>query len=393
VEFLAGQLPPYQVPSAVVGLDELPLTPNGKVDRNALPDPDLAAGSVPGRAPRSGLEAALCAIVARVLGVERVGVDDDFFALGGHSLLLVRLATALRQDLDIELPVAELFAAPTVAALARRLDGTATSDPTGDASGDAALAPVVTFQPGGSGAPVFCVHPASGLSWSFAALKRYLPADVPLYGLQSPLLAGAELPSTMDEVARRYADRVEAVAPDGPLRLLGWSFGGALAHVMAVELTARGRTVSFLGMLDARIEMAPPPDGPAAIVALLGELGYQVPQERRATMTVANAVPAVREVDGAVAALTDEQVARVVESYLASDRLLATARYGVFTGDVCFVEASVPEPGFTVSTSDGWRAHVGGLLRKYNIECRHSELLDPGSLDVLGPLLAAELAP
>jgi len=162
---------------------------------------------------------------------------------------------------------------------------------------------------------------------------------------------------------------------------------------MAVELTARGRTVPFLGMLDSRIDLAPPPDGPAAIVALLAELGHPVPEERRATTSVADAVAAVREVDEAVAMLTDEQVARVVESYLASDRLLATARYGVFAGDVCFVEATVAQPGFATSTSDGWGAHVGGVLRTYNIECRHSELLDPGVLDVVGPLIAAELAP
>ncbi|MEU9020514.1 amino acid adenylation domain-containing protein, partial [Actinomadura sp. NPDC048394] len=115
---LAAGLPAYMVPGALVRLDALPMTVNGKLDRRALPAPGARAD---GREPRDAREAALCALFAELLGYERVGVDDDFFALGGHSLLAAKLAARVRTVLDAEFSIADVFEAPTVAALAPRL--------------------------------------------------------------------------------------------------------------------------------------------------------------------------------------------------------------------------------------------------------------------------------
>src|SRR5690606_15942943 len=118
-------LPDYMVPSAVVALPAVPLTANGKLDRPRLPRPEGSAA--PYRAPEGPREIALCALFAEILGVARVGVDDDFFALGGHSLLVTRLAARVRSDMGVEIPIRTLFAAPTVAELARRWSGLSTS--------------------------------------------------------------------------------------------------------------------------------------------------------------------------------------------------------------------------------------------------------------------------
>jgi amino acid adenylation domain-containing protein len=382
-EHATSTLPSHMVPSAFVALDAFPLTPSGKLDRNALPDPQFDAE--PGRPAATARQRRLCELFSGILGVGVTSIDADFFALGGHSLLLVRLAATIRREFGIDVPVADLMLAPTVA----DLDARWAADHVGAAD---SLAPLLPLRPSGTEPPLFCVHPASGLSWQFASLKRYLPQQIPLYGLQSPLFYRGELPDTIAELASGYADTVVDVAPSGPIRLLGWSFGGSVALLIAQELTRRGREVTFVGMLDARTDVAADDTfDPAAVLAgLLREMGFPVDADAR--MTVTEAVALVRSSGDAIAILDDHQIALVIENYVAAERLTAAADYGRYDGDVFFVDATTLEMDLVGVASAGWRDHVGGHLRVVELGCRHSELMDSDTLQRLGPLVAAELA-
>ncbi|MGO4648824.1 phosphopantetheine-binding protein [Nocardia sp. 2YAB30] len=117
--FVSSRLPEYLVPSAIMVMTTLPLTANGKVDRRALPAPEYADAAY--RAPRTDQEKLLAALFGEVLGVERVGIDDSFFDLGGHSLLITRLAIRVREVLGVKLNVRALFDAPRIAELAQEI--------------------------------------------------------------------------------------------------------------------------------------------------------------------------------------------------------------------------------------------------------------------------------
>jgi amino acid adenylation domain-containing protein len=376
-------LPIHMVPSAYVGLESFPLTPSGKLDRKGLPAPEIAAGD--GRPAVTPQQHRLCELFSEVLGVGVTSIDDDFFALGGHSLLLVRLSAVIRREFDTDVAVAELMVAPTVAEVAARL----TSGGTGQTT---SLAHVLPLRTTGSEPPLFCLHPASGLSWQFTGLKRILPQNIPIYGLQSPLFSGGVLPENIGELAATYADTVASLAPSGPVRLIGWSFGGSMALLVAEELTRRGREVTFVGMLDARIDVAADGefDHTTVLAGLLREMGF--PVDPGARMTTDEAVALVRSSGDAIAILDDGQIARVIENYVAAERLTVGADYGSYAGDVFFVDATVLEMDLVGVASERWRDHVGGELRVIALDCRHSELLDADVLKRLGPILADELA-
>ncbi|HEY0737917.1 MAG TPA: amino acid adenylation domain-containing protein, partial [Herpetosiphonaceae bacterium] len=226
-EFLAQRLPDYMVPSAFVLLDALPRTPNGKLDRKLLPAPDGSASgpSATFIAPRDTLELRLARIWEELLGVQPVGIRDNFFALGGHSLLVVRLMAQIQTQLGQKIPLATLFQEPTVEHLARTLRQWETQ---------ALATPLIALQPSGNQPPFFCVHAAGGSVLSYLELARLLGPDQPFYAFQAAGLDGEQPPHTQVEtIAAAYLSALRAAQPHGPYRLGGWSFGGLVAYEMA----------------------------------------------------------------------------------------------------------------------------------------------------------------
>ncbi|MCW5254092.1 non-ribosomal peptide synthetase [Streptomyces sp. SHP 1-2] len=264
---LAATLPLHMVPSVVTVLEALPLTPNGKVDLKRLPEPGGAAEQAVRTPPATPTERGLARLWTELLDVPGpVGAHDSFFALGGNSLNLVRLTTAIRQEFGASPEVRRLYLAPTVRGIAAlideeraRPDTPAPGGPHGGGAPDAAgepTAPLVPITPpreGGTRPALFCVHPAGGAVVPYIPLARLLGPDQPFYGLEAPGLDGGTPPERLTDYARRYVAAVRAAQPAGPYHLGGWSVGGAIAAEMAVQLREAGQEVGALLLFDTSL--------------------------------------------------------------------------------------------------------------------------------------------
>ena len=205
-------------------------------------------GSPPGIADPSALR--MCRIWEAALDTRPVRPDDDFFALGGESLQAIEILTEVQKIFGARLPMSSLFAAPTPAQLATVAhEGIGPNSP-----------PLVPLSHGGEGPPLFLLPGAGDNAFVFDKLLRAADLGRPVYGFRLPAAgSGGVVPSSLAEVAGRSVEHVVAVHPDGPYCLGGYSFGGRLAFEIARQLTAVGRRVAFLGLIDTYGPGYPPP--------------------------------------------------------------------------------------------------------------------------------------
>ena len=240
--FLRAVLPEYMVPSFFVFLDAFPLTANKKIDVRALPQPEISSHTAgqPYVAPRNGMEVQLTALWQQVLGMQEIGIHDNFFDLGGHSLKAAQLFYQLELVFGKQLPLATLFQAPTIAELASVLTKASWVPP---------WQSLVAIQPSGTGVPLFMVPGVGGNVLVFAKLARILGTEQPLYGLQARGLDGKEAPFTsVPEMASHYVQEVRRMHPDGPYLIGGVCTGGLIGYEMARQLTALGCQVTLFMM-------------------------------------------------------------------------------------------------------------------------------------------------
>ena len=246
--FLKDKFPEYMVPSAFVVLEALPLTPNGKVDRRALPAPDNTRQESPETfiAPRDELELQLTKVWEKVLGIKPIGVKDNFFNLGGHSMLIVQLFAQIEKTFGKKLPLATIFQAPNVEELANIIRQSGWTTP---------WFSLVPIQPNGSKPPLFGIHYlGKGLEF-YRNMIPYIGSDQPIYGLNYWLATQtkdteAPPPNTVEELAADYIKEIRTLQPDGPYLLAGVSFGGIVAYEMAQQLHAQGQKASLLVLFD-----------------------------------------------------------------------------------------------------------------------------------------------
>ncbi len=273
-EHLRAQLPAYMLPHYIEILDTLPKTPNRKIDRNALPPPAATVPAIEEQrasagqtdAPVSGLERAFITIWSDLLRVRDIGIHDNFFDLGGDSLLAVRVFHRAQEITGVNLPLATLLTAPTVAGQAAAFRAAGAAEPADSAEARARSAtniaagtgpdhdpwsPLVPIQPLGEHPALFCVHAVGGNVLNYVPLAKALGTNQPFYGLQAIGLDGITQPlHSLPAMAARYLAEIRVVQPHGPYFLAGGSMGGMIAYEMACQLSAGGEQVALLALFD-----------------------------------------------------------------------------------------------------------------------------------------------
>ncbi|MBA3896521.1 MAG: amino acid adenylation domain-containing protein [Sphingomonadaceae bacterium] len=236
---LSASLPDYMIPTRFVAMEAMPLTPNGKIDRNALPEPGVSTARN-AEPPATADEVRLAAIWGAVLKIETVSRNDDFFDLGGHSLLIARLLRRIQAEYNIKLPMAALFRAPKLADMAELI-----------ASGGAAeeASAVVPIQPHGTQLPLLWLDGGS----TFLPLAERLGNDQPFLGISvdAVLDRAGGCPKKLDAAAALVIAALREAQPVGPYRIGGWCTSGILAYAAASQMRAAGDEVELLMLVHA----------------------------------------------------------------------------------------------------------------------------------------------
>lgn len=384
-EHCAQVLPDYMVPTLWHTLPALPVSPSGKADRKLLATLDLTPQTSDAEGPHGLLEQQLCSIIAGVLGRERFGVDEDFFASGGHSLAALEVIAAVEEQLGLSVSIGALFAHPTVQTLAASIAG--------ERGEGAEFAPVLPLreQPTAhdateAPAPLFILPPAGGLGWCYAGYLSHLPAQQGVYAVQAEAFSDpqAGFASSLQELAEGYLKLIEKTLAERSLprrfALMGWSVGGTAAVQVAALAQAAGAQVERVILLDAypseQWQGVPAPDEQESFRALLrmGGLPEPTADER---LDLPGTLERLQRAGSAMGYLPEEKLGVCLGSMRASAALMRGAEQAFFEGDVLLV--GVPHEDQPYLDAAGWAAHASSF-RSVLLEGTHPDLVNPARL-------------
>ena len=384
-EHCAQVLPDYMVPTLWHTLPALPVSPSGKADRKLLATLDLTPQTSDAEGPHGLLEQQLCSIIAGVLGRERFGVDEDFFASGGHSLAALEVIAAVEEQLGLSVSIGALFAHPTVQALAASIAG--------ERGEGAEFAPVLPLreQPTAhdatdAPAPLFILPPAGGLGWCYAGYLSHLPAQQGVYAVQAEAFSDpqAGFASSLQELAEGYLKLIEKTLAERSLprrfALMGWSVGGTAAVQVAALAQAAGAQVERVILLDAyppeQWQGVPAPDEQESFRALLRMGGLPEPAADE-QLDLPGTLERLQKAGSAMGYLPEEKLGVCLGSMRASAALMRGAEQAFFDGDVLLV--GVPHEDQPYLDAAGWAAHASSF-RSVLLEGTHPDLVNPARL-------------
>ncbi len=246
---LQDTLPDYMVPSQFITLDALPLTPNGKVDMRALPKPEFesTASKTEFLQAETTIQARLVKIWEQLLKTKPIGIRDNFFDLGGNSLLAMQLITQIEKQFGKEVELVALFRNPTIEHLANELDSGSKRE---------SSAKIIEMHPGTDGPPLYFIHPSGGSIHHYAELAKHMPDGQPFYGIQAQGMNDKDaIQTTIEEMASTYINLILEKQPQGPYYIGSYSFGVVVAYEMAQQLQTLGHEVKALIQLDQTPEI------------------------------------------------------------------------------------------------------------------------------------------
>ncbi len=403
--FLADRLPVFMRPEAITIIAAFPLNTNGKIQLNALPDPaqrKTNAEETAAAPPVGVIEEHLAAIWSELLGVVEINRNDDFFALGGHSLMALRMFSRINREFDQSLPLAALLQHPTIASLATLL-----AQPVEKTASFNNLKPgrgsVVMLAPGSGEPPLFCIHGGDGGVLFYRSLAKLMSSELPFYAIESLELgnSGKIEVSSIAETATAYVSKLLAIQAVGPFRLAGYSFGGVVAHEMACQLVALGHPVDFLGMFDTHN-----PAAHARYYSLLERLNVfwnqnsDVPfwsRVKRLRKRIGTGIRTHRQIkaelraarhSGPAEAYSDLRRVQVREE---NWRAMSASQPGLYRGRITLFKTSASSDKVERSPDYGWACIAQEGLDIVSVSGEHLTLFAPENITVLAEALSASL--
>ncbi len=340
-------------------------------------------------APESELEHTIAQVWQDFLGIEQVGIHDDFFEIGGDSLLAIQLTSALSDALQAKLSPNHLMSAPTVAALAAIVDemnaASAATEIRPQPSRSTVLVPLQSAN--SQTTPLFLIHPVGGSIYDYRYLARNLDAELPVYAMQARGLDGEDTPFTqVEDMATYYLSLLQGIQPQGPYQFGGWSLGGLVAFEMAQQLRSRGEEVARLVMIDSffpSVQTGEVDDATYAsyfasyMGAMVGKtLSLSVHDLRQldAEAQLRLIVTEGRRLGILPPELEAEQIRHRLAVYTANFRAMDDYRPQPYAGDIIFF-CSSDSGQSSQDASLGWAAVAAGKLALHEIPGDHYSII------------------